>query len=71
MFFQLCSRITVFTMLFGIYVLADRSSKMIKGEATDSIGNHFITMFETVIYPLFIIAYLLNSGVYDLLVSGF
>lgn len=66
-----CTRIVVFSLLFGIYALADQSGKaMKKKEASPGIGSKYLIMFETVIYPLLIIAYLLNSGIYDLLVSG-
>ena len=57
-------------MLFGIYVLADKSGKAMEGDASTSFQNRYIIMFQTVIYPMLVISYLLNSGVYDLLVQG-
>ena len=61
-------RSCVFAALFGIFVLARKSGEGIKGEPSNSVGNQFLTMFELVILPLFVIAYLLSAGVYDLLV---
>lgn len=55
-------------MLFGIYILADRSAKAMENDPSTSFHNRYITMFETVIYPMLVIAYLLNSGAYDLFV---
>jgi hypothetical protein len=57
-------------MLFGIYILADRSAQAMENDPSTTFHNRFITMFETVIYPMLVIAYLLNSGAYDLFVQG-
>lgn len=67
---QVMIRGITFTALFFIYLLAWKSGQSIKGEPSNSIGNQFITMFEVRIVPLFIIAYLLNSGLYDLIVQS-
>ena len=67
-FYQVVTRIIIFSLLFGIYVLADKSAQAMEGEADATLQNRYLTMFETVIYPMLVIAYLLNSGAYDLLV---
>ena len=67
-FYQVVTRIIIFSLLFGIYVLADKSAQAMEGEAEATLHNRYLTMLETVIYPMLVIAYLLNSGAYDLLV---
>lgn len=41
-----------------------------ENDPSTTFHNRYITMFETVIYPMLVIAYLLNSGAYDLFVQG-
>lgn len=69
-FYQVCARIITFALLFSVYVLAQKSGDAIEGESSTSIANRFKIMFTTVVFPMIVIAYLLNSGIYDLLVSG-
>lgn len=42
---QVITRVIVFALLFGIYVLADKSAMAMKGEATTSFKNRYLTMF--------------------------
>lgn len=68
--YQVASRILCFSVLFTIYYMADVTAKDLEGDASPTLGQRFVAMFQTVIAPLLIIAYLLNSGVYDLMVSA-
>lgn len=65
-FLQILNRLVVLALIVSVYLLAEESGQLIKGEASTSIGNRFTTMFSTRVIPLLIIAYLLNAGVYDL-----
>lgn len=69
-FYQVCARIIIFALMFGVYVTADMSGHGLKVRDSVSVGNRYVVMFTTVIYPLLIIAYLLNAGVYDLFVMA-
>lgn len=65
-FFQVFTRLLVIGGILSIYVFAEETGQMIKGEASSSIGNRFTTMFSTRIIPLLLMAFLLNVGIYDL-----
>lgn len=64
---QVGTRVATLALLLLVYFLAGKSGQLIQDEPSTSIGNRFMTMFETQIFPLLTIAYLLNSGIYDLI----
>ena len=54
--------------LFFMFVVTIKGAEAMQGESDHPMGTQFIWMFELVIWPCMVMAYLLNSGLYDILV---
>ena len=54
--------------LFFMFVVTIKGAESMQGESDHPMGTQFIWMFELVIWPCMVMAYLLNSGLYDIMV---